>query len=138
MSLNRKPTDLFNRLLRYGVQGICINLAGYVAFILLCNAGYDPVLSSTALYPPSVIASYYINRIWVFGSSANVAMEASKFIALHLFGSTLNFVIMFLGVNILMQAPWLIQAISIFATALTLFLLSNHFIFTAPKAKNSI
>lgn len=81
-----RVSRLVNRLWRYGVLGIVINLGCYLVFLLLLASGTRPVTANAACYVLGLVLGYVGNRTWTFRSEGRHGPDLLRFGGAHLAG----------------------------------------------------
>ena len=82
---------MLGRALRYGVAGLFATLLYFgVAAGLVEMAGADPVAAAAAATVVVIVASYAVNRGWVFAAERSHASAFSRFLAASVLSLVLN------------------------------------------------
>lgn len=120
------------QLMRYGIAGLLLNLAGYAIYLTATSLGLSPLATITIFYPLSVMAGYFTHRKYTFRHNHPGIQPATlaRYIAVYVAGYLINAALLF-GLSEKMGYPhqW-VQAFSIFAVAGFLFIAMKWFVFS--------
>ena len=119
---------------RYGMVGLASNLAGYLLFLLITYWSVEPKIAMTLLYVVGATIGFIGNRQWAFAHRGALLEAASRYVAAHLLGYLINFLILLTFVDRLGYSHQWVQAGAIFVVAGFLFVAFKYFVF--PKAKS--
>lgn len=120
---------LTNPLLRYGLVGIVTNLVIFAGYLMATFLGIDPIVAMTLTYTVGAFVGFLGNRKWVFRLEGSVTSPALRFVAAHMCGYLLNYLILFTFVEKLVYPHQWVQASSILVVAGFLFLLFKFWVF---------
>lgn len=123
------------RFIRYAVVGLATNLAGYMVYLLVTWLGVAPKSAMTVLYLVGASLGYIGNRKWAFRYSGSVLRSSLKYVAFHVGGYALNYLMLYLLADQLGFPHQLVQAVAVVTVAGYLFVAFNLFVF---KAGNSM
>ena len=121
-------------LTRYAVVGGLTNALGYLAYLLITALGVGPKTAMTALYLIAVLVSYVGNRQWSFADRGSVLASLARYLAVHVCGYLLNFMLLLVFVDQLGLPHQLVQAAAIGIVALFLFTAFRLFVFNSPRS----
>lgn len=122
-------TSSFQQLLRYGLLGITINLAGYLVYLLVTFLGVTPKITMTVLYCVGTTAGFWGNRKLIFSHQGSVVGAGVRYIIAHGFGYLINLSILVVFVDQLGYTHQWVQAVAVFVVAGYLFLVFKFFVF---------
>jgi putative flippase GtrA len=93
--------ELFLKFIKYSVVG-CISVLIYFlsVFVLVELFDKDPIFGSTLSFIIMTFISFLLNKKYTFGSDFS-SNQLLRFLVVSAIGFTLNFVIMYLVVNVL-------------------------------------
>jgi putative flippase GtrA len=111
--------SLFQRLGRYSLVGAGINAALYLVFLILVQAGQEPILISALVYIVGINVSYLLNRLWTFSSRSSHSKDIPRFLIAYTLGLGATIISMSLLVDTLGSAA--AQVITIVIAALTIY-----------------
>ena len=117
---------------RYGMVGLASNLAGYLLFLLITYWSVEPKIAMTLLYVVGATIGFIGNRQWAFAHRGALSEVASRYVAAHLLGYLINFLILLTFVDRLGYSHQWVQAGAIFVVAGFLFVAFKYFVF--PKS----
>ena len=135
-------SDLFNvaavhssvkQFFRYGLVGIVSNLSGYLLFLLITYWGAEPKKTMTLLYLVGAMIGFVGNRQWTFSHQGTLLGSGARYFIVHIFGYTINLLLLLILVDRLGYPLQWVQAGSIFVVAGFLFVTFKYFVF--PKAE---
>ncbi|MFC5430156.1 GtrA family protein [Paraburkholderia denitrificans] len=124
--------NAFGQLLRYGLVGVTINLAGYLIFVLATTHGAEPKLTMTLLYIAGIASSFWANRNWTFKDRGNVLGPGLRYGSAYALGYLLNLGLLLVFVDYLHYSPRVIQFIAVFVVAAFLFVTLKLLVFMQP------
>ncbi|MFM0363706.1 GtrA family protein [Paraburkholderia sediminicola] len=131
MTLN--PRASLTQLLRYGIVGAAMNLAGYLLFLLITWLGMEPKAAMTVLYVVGASASFWGNRNWTFGHRGSIAGPALKYFGAHACGYLLDYAMLAVLVDRLHYPYRLVQAVAMVVVAGLLFVTFKFLVFPRPN-----
>ena len=117
------------QLFRYGVIGMFNNFAGYLLYLFVTYFGATPKLTMSILYIMGAMAGFLGNRQFTFAHTGNILMSGMKYAATHLLGYSMNFIILYLFVDIYGYPHQFIQAVAIIIVAGFLFISFKLYVF---------
>ncbi|MDR5779077.1 GtrA family protein [Caballeronia sp. LZ065] len=126
--------NAFGQLLRYGLVGLTINLAGYLIFVLATTHGAEPKLTMTFLYLAGIASGFWANRNWTFKDRGNLLGPGLRYACAYGLGYLLNLGLLLVFVDHLHYSPRVIQFIAIFVVAAFLFVMLKLLVFMQPAA----
>ena len=135
MSDSEEPRTLPGRktlgeLVRFGIVGIAHNLLGYLVYLLITWLGTDPKVAVAILYPLGTAFSFFANRHWTFAHKGQVGESMARYIAMHLFGYSVNLLIIYIGVDLMAIPHQLVQLFAMGFLAVMFFIMAKFLVFT--------
>lgn len=119
----------FKQLAQYGILGIINNIGGYILYLLLTSFGLTPKLTMTMLYGLGVFVGFFCAKRFIFSCVGSITYIGIRYVVAHFFGYILNFLILFLFVDVMKYPHQLVQAFSIITVAGFLFLTFKFYVF---------
>lgn len=125
------------QLIRYGLVGVVINAAIYLAYLLITHLGMEAKLAMTLLYLAGTLLGFIGNRKWTFAHRGGASSAALRYVLAHLCGYLINLMILYAFVDRLGYAHQWVQAAAIIFVAGFLFVVFKYFVFNerAPRAE---
>jgi putative flippase GtrA len=127
-------SNLPRQLASFSFVGLCSNLIGYVAYLLLVANDMDPKLAVTLLYFIGVLVSYLGNKRLTFRETGNFLSSGARYLAVYIMGYLLNIFLIFLFVDRLGFPHQIVQAIAILLVAIVLFFMLRIFVFRSNSS----
>lgn len=127
------PWAAVHQLLRYGIVGLAINLAGYLVYLLLTWLWLEPKTAITVLYPVGVAMAYFGHARYSFRYGGRTAGGTARFLVAHAIGYCVNWTMLYVLSDRLGYPHQAVQAVAIFVVAAILFLLFKFFVFPATR-----
>jgi putative flippase GtrA len=121
-------------LANFSFVGLCSNLLGYGAYLLLVANDMDSKLAVTLLYFIGVFLSYLGNKRLTFRGTGNVLSSGARYLAVYITGYLLNLFLIFLFVDRLGFPHQIVQAMAILFVAIALFSMLRFFVFRPNSA----
>jgi len=121
--------DSLRQLLRYGMVGIAVNLAGYLVYLLVTFLGVTPKITMSLLYLVGAAAGYWGNRKLTFSHRGSVLGSGVRYLLAHGIGYLINLAILMVFVDRLGYAHQWVQAVAIFVVAGYLFVSFKLYVF---------
>lgn len=122
-------SNLPRQLVSFSFVGLCSNLLGYGAYLLLVANGIDPKIAVTLLYSIGVLVSYLGNKRLTFRDTGNVLSSGARYLAVYFMGYLLNLFLIFWFVDRLGFPSQIVQAMAILLVAIVLFAMLQIFVF---------
>ncbi len=122
------------QIIRYGIVGVLYNLLGYLIYLLITFLGLDPKFAISILYPIGAATAYYFHSKYSFSYQGKNTHTLLRYVAAHLLGYGVNFLMLFILTDKLKFPHQAVQALAIFVVSGVLFLLFKYFVF--PESKN--
>lgn len=119
----------FLQLFRYGLVGLSSNLTAYLVYLFITDVGVEPKVAMTLVYVLGVVIGFAGNRKWTFQHSGDNTRTIARYVAAHLSGYLLNWLILFSFVDRLGYAHQWVQAVAIIVVAGFLFVVFKHLVF---------
>ena len=123
------------QLLRYGLVGVVSNLTIYFFYLLITYIGIEPKRAMTMVYIIGASIGFVGNRKWTFAHGGNIFSTALRYLLTHFFGYIINYIIIFIFVDIHGYAHQLVQAMAVIIVAGILFFLFKYFVFQKNSAE---
>ena len=117
------------QMIRYGLVGVVTNFVIYCAYLLITYFGVEPKIAMTLVYIIGASIVFVANRKWTFAHSGNVARAAVGYVAAHISGYMLNFLILYIFVDRLGYAHQGVLAMAIIIVAGFLFVVFKYYVF---------
>ncbi|RCV91605.1 GtrA family protein [Billgrantia montanilacus] len=124
------------QVFRFALVGILINLLVYAAYVTITYVGGTPKLTMTALYAAGVLISFFANRRFTFDHAGHIGEAGVRFLAAHLVGYSINFLLLFIFVDNFGFAHQYVQGVSVFIVAGFLFFILRFFVFMSKNNPN--
>ena len=118
-----------SQLFRYGVIGIGVNLASYLAYLSITYLGGTPKVTMSVLYVVTALVSFLGNRKLTFAYSGGFLGSGLRFSIAHLFGYLINLGLLYVLVDKFGYPHQGVQVLAIFIVAAFLFLTFKLFVF---------
>lgn len=125
----------FWRLVRYGVVGMASNIGGYLIYVSVTYLGLGPKLAMTLLYFAGATIGYMGNRQLAFSHTGNILRSSAGYLMAHTVGYAVNFVILYVFVDLMGYPHQMVQGVAILAVAGYLFLVLNFIVFKDENAR---
>ena len=121
--------ELFLKFIKYSVVG-CISVLIYFlsVFVLVELFDKDPIFGSTLSFIIMTFISFLLNKKYTFGSDFSYN-QLLRFLVVSAIGFTLNFVIMYLVVNVLSLHYSIGELITTLIIPIINFILNNYWTF---------
>jgi len=117
------------QIISYGLVGVATNLVIYCVYLLITYLGVEPKMAMTLVYIIGASIGFVANRKWTFAHGGNVGKAAVGYVAAHMSGYLLNFLILYIFVDRLGYAHQAVQAMAIIIVAGLLFVVFKYFVF---------
>jgi putative flippase GtrA len=121
--------ELFHKFIKYGVVG-CVSILIYYlsVFVLVELLGKDPLFGTAISFIIMSYFSFLLNRKFTFGSDFSYT-KLLRFLAVSAIGFTLNFLIMYLVVNVLSLHYSIGEVVTTLVIPIINFILNNYWTF---------
>ena len=117
------------QIVRYAIAGVISNGVGYLLYLIATMFfGLGHKTAMTGLYPVGMVVSFYINRKWTFRGTGTIRRSAVRFFITMVMGYAINFLLLFVFVDLFGFAHQLIQAFAIALMAVYFFLLNKWYV----------
>lgn len=117
------------QLIRYGLVGVASNFAIYCVYLLITYLGVEPKTAMTLVYLIGATIGFVGHRKWTFVHSGDASRAAIRYAFAHLSGYLINFLILFIFVDMLGYIHQVVQAAAIIVVAGFLFIIFKHYVF---------
>jgi putative flippase GtrA len=121
--------ELFHKFLKYSLVG-CISIFIYYlsVFVLVELLGNNPLFGTAVSFVIMSYFSFLLNRKFTFGSDFTYD-KLLRFLAVSAIGFTLNFIIMYLVVNVLSLHYSIGEMVTTLVIPIINFILNNYWTF---------
>lgn len=117
------------QIVRYAIAGVISNGVGYLLYLIATMFfGLGHKTAMTGLYSVGMAVSFYINRKWTFRGTGTIRRSAVRFFITMVMGYAINFLLLFVFVDLFGFAHQLIQAVAIALMAVYFFLLNKWYV----------
>lgn len=117
------------QIVRYAIAGVISNGVGYLLYLIATMFfGLGHKTAMTGLYAVGMVVSFYINRKWTFRGTGTIRRSAVRFFITMVMGYAINFLLLFVFVDLFGFAHQLIQAFAIALMAVYFFLLNKWYV----------
>jgi len=114
----------------YGVVGLTTALLYYVIYIALVEIyDFQPFWAAVMGYLPGIPIGYLLCYYWVFDSSKDIYRTSIKYLSVNLAGYVVNFIGIYITVNVFSFPYAISQFCLFFVVALHNYLLNYHWTF---------
>ncbi len=127
-------SELLRQLAKFSFVGLCSNVLGYGAYLLLVANGMDPKIALTLLYSIGVLVSYLGNKRLTFRNTGNFLSSGARYLAVYFMGYLLNLFLLFWFVDRLGFPSQVVQAMAILLVAIALFAMLRIFVFRSSSS----
>jgi len=124
-----------HQLLRYAIVGILTNATGYGTYLFITWLGVEPKATMSAIYLFAASLGYFGHRQWSFSHQGSIVKSAYKYGLVHFSGYFINFVLLYVFVDLYHYPHQLIQACAVVVVAAYLFIMFRCFVFSNKKTK---
>jgi len=128
-SVNARIGKSMRQLMRYALVGVASNAAIYVVYLIITCLGVEHKTAMTLVYVIGGFIGFVGNRKWTFAHRGSASGAVFRYVLAHLFGYSLNFLILFTFVDRLGYAHQWVQAAAILIVAGFLFIIFKFFVF---------
>ena len=133
MFAKNMPHRTIGQLVRYGLSGSAISIAGYSIYYFATFAGAPPKLTMTACYVLGLIAGYFLHGQYSFSAKYLDGVSKYKYVIAHVFAYLTNLLLLFYFSDQLGYPHELVQFIAIFVVAGQLFLSYKLYVFSVQS-----
>ena len=117
------------QIVRYAIAGVISNGVGYLLYLIATMFfGLGHKTAMTGLYSVGMAVSFYINRKWTFRGTGTIRRSAVRFFITMVMGYAINFLLLFVFVDLFGFAHQLIQPVAIALMAVYFFLLNKWYV----------
>lgn len=121
--------ELFHKFIKYSAVGCLSILIYYLSvFVLVELLGKDPLFGTAVSFVIMSYFSFLLNRKFTFGSDFSYN-KVLRFLAVSAVGFTLNFLIMYLVVNVLSLHYSIGELVTTLVIPIINFILNNYWTF---------
>jgi len=137
-SLVAVSKNLLLQILKYALVGVFTNLFGYAVYLALTYFFDAPKLIMTVLYFFSALVGFFANRRLTFCHDGHVGVAGFRYLIVQSLGYVLNFLMLFVFVDLFGVAHQLVQAVAIVVVAVFLFVLLRVCVFAPQSDKGRL
>ncbi|WP_408642322.1 GtrA family protein [Salinivibrio proteolyticus] len=120
---------LSKQFLKFSLVGMASNTVVYFTYLTVTYLGGTPKVTMTILYLCAVFISFSANAIWTFEYKSKKKKAFNRYIASHAVGYGVNFIILYLFVDVFLLEHQYVQAVSMIVVAIIIFTLNKCFVF---------
>ena len=120
---------------RFGVVGFFSNLVLYALYLVATQMGAGHKAAMTALFMVGVVQTFFINRLWTFGSDRSFWVAFQKYLLIYSVAWLVNLFGLILFVDKLAFAHELVQGVAIMVIAISMFILQKFWVFPDVRIK---
>ena len=124
--------------LRYGIVGIVSNLVLYMSYLGFTSLGVGHKTAMTVLYVVGVLQSFYFNKRWSFSHDGVASSALFRYLFTYAFFYLLNVASLFLFVDRLGLPHAWVQALTMLAIIVPLFLVQRYWVFPQASQRMSV
>ena len=124
-----------SQLFSYGMVGITVNLASYLAYLFITYLGGTPKLTMSVLYVVTAFVSFLGNRKLTFAYKGGLLGSGLRFSIAHFFGYLINLGLLFVLVDKFDYPHQAVQVFAIIVVAIFLFITFKLFVFRGDSVK---
>jgi putative flippase GtrA len=128
----REHARTIGLMLRYGLVGLAVNVAGYAVYLLATWLGAGPKSTMSVLYVAGAVAGYFGHRRFAFDHRGAMLPSFLRYAIVHVLGYGLNFLMLAWLADRLGYPHQLVQALAILVVTTFLFLAFRYFAFAHP------
>lgn len=118
----------FRQVVRYYAVGAAVNGIGYLLFLLFISIGVEHKAAASFLYIVGVLASYLLNRKFVFNRIPTARFSSIKLATMLVGGYILNISLLFFFVDILNIPSGFVQFTSVILVSIYFYLVNKFYI----------
>lgn len=122
------------QLIRFGLVGATSNVTAYLIYLLITYLGLEPKIAMTILFVIGAAIGFYGNRKWTFAHQGDSTRAARRFLTAYATAYLLNLSIMWVAVDHMGIAHYLVQAVNIVVISALLFVAQKYWIFASSVA----
>ena len=133
LSYIKKNIQNLRTISTYSIVGIGTTIGYFLLYVLLIEfANFDPFWAAVVGYIPGIFISFFLCYYWVFRSSSSIYSTSIRFFTVNIMGYIINFISIYVLVDILSISYVLAQLIAFVIVALHNYLLNYHWTFSSP------
>jgi len=131
LSYIKKNIQNLRTISTYSIVGIGTTIGYFLLYVLLIElVNFDPFWAAVIGYIPGIFISFFLCYFWVFRSSSGIYSTSIRFFTVNILGYIINFISIFVFVDILSIAYVTAQLIAFIIVALHNYLLNYHWTFS--------
>ncbi len=117
------------QLFRYGVAGVGVNAAAFIAYLLFTGAGLAPPFAMTITYFSAMVVGFAVNRSITFVYNGNPSTALGKYIITYAAGYLLNLGGLVVLIRFFHFPHASAQGVLVFLVAVVMFTLLRFWVF---------
>lgn len=121
----------YREIFMFGIIGVATNILGYCTYLFLTYWGLTPRITITILYPMFFLISFFVHRRFSFRSQSEVHIAGPKYIFTQVVGFLVNWILLFVFVDLGNFDHRIIQALAILIVGFLLFFLNKRYVFNS-------
>jgi len=122
------------QFVRYATVGLASNGLAYVLYLGLTSVGVGHKLAMSLIYGASALQTFFFNKKWAFQFSGAMSPALARYVIVYALGYIINFLALWLLVDVAGFAHQWIQAVMIVVVAMILFGVQRYWVFP-PDSK---
>jgi putative flippase GtrA len=119
----------YTQFFRYAAVGVLSNVILYVLYLLITYFGASAKCAMTITYSIGVAQSFLLNKNWTFNYKGRVGSAFFRYFIIYAFGYFINFIALYIFVDLMMWPHKIVQAGMILIVAAVLFCLQKAWVF---------
>lgn len=123
------------QLLRFGVVGVALNGALFVAYLVLVDRGMAPKPAMTIVYATGLALGFWLHRRLTFASHGAPQREGGPYLAVGLAGYPINLAILAVGVDLWHWPHAWVQGTAAVGIAALTFALNKFWVFSPRERR---
>ncbi len=117
----------------YTIVGVGTTIGYFILYVALIEfINMRPFWAAVIGYVPGIFISFFLCYFWVFRSSSNIYSTSIKFFTVNILGYIINFIGIYIFVDLLLFSYFFSQLIVFVFVALHNYLLNYHWTFQVP------
>lgn len=117
------------QFIRYAVVGLAANVLAYLIYLALTFLGLGHKLAMTLVYGASVLQTFVLNKKWSFDFAGATNTALMRYVVAYAGGYVVNFLALWLLVDISGWPHQWVQAVMIVVVAILLFTAQRYWVF---------
>jgi len=139
LHLEERRTVTIRRLARFAVVGLCGTATYYLALMAMVEWLAFPVMLATSFaFLIVTVQNYVLHYRWTFASTTAHRSAFPRFLVMNAVGFVINWLVMFVGYEVLHAHYLLVQAAAIAVVVMWNLALSTYWIFNANRQDDTV